>query len=121
MLGANRNGEAIGSVTTTLSCPLTLQLVPLVVEDQHRVELVGWNLAQANVDTEVQSRAQVQGAPDEQTGFGGLRGVQFVLGAVVAATTIGSIGTQAWFAQFVAPERPVDEVTKGGLLRPLPR
>jgi len=100
--------------------PLAIQLVPLVVQDEHRVKLVGRDLARANVDTDVQRRAQVQGAPDEQTGFGCLRGVEFVLGAVVAAAAFRRVRTQAGFAQFIASERPMDEVSQGGLFGPLP-
>ena len=67
------------------------------------------------MDAEVQRRAQVERAPDKQTGFGGLRGVEFVLGAVVTTTAIGRVRTQARFAQLLAPERPMDEVSQGGL------
>ena len=58
--------------------PLAIQQVPFVVEDQHRVELIRPDLVQANVDAQVQRRAQVESAPDEQSGFGGLRGVESV-------------------------------------------
>ena len=101
--------------------PLAIQLVPLVVQDQHCVELVGPDIVQADVDSQVQRRAQIESAPDEQAGFGGLRGVELVLGAVVATATIGRVRTQAGIAQFIAPERPMDEVAQGGLLGPLPR
>ena len=101
--------------------PLAVQLVPFVVQDQHRVELVGRDIVQADVYTEVERRAQVQSAPDEQSGFTGLRGVEFVLRAVVATATLRRVRTEAGIAQFLAPKGPMDEVAKGGLLRPLPR
>jgi len=65
-------------------------------------------------------RAQVESASDQQTGFGGLRGIESVLGAVVATATIGGVRTQARIAQLIAPERPMDEVAQGWLFRPLP-
>jgi len=100
--------------------PLAIQLVPLFIQDQHCVELVRPDIVQADVDAEVECRAQVECAPDEQPGFGGLRGVELVLGAVVATTAIGRVRTQARFAQFIAPERPVDKVSQGWFLGPLP-
>jgi hypothetical protein len=100
--------------------PLAVQLVPFFVQDQHRVEFICPDIVQADVDAEVERRAQVEGAPDKQSGFGGLRGVEPVLGAVVATTAIGRVRTQARFAQFIAPERPMDEVSQGGLFGPLP-
>jgi hypothetical protein len=78
--------------------PLAIQLVPLVVQDQHRVELVSPDIVKADVDSQVQCRAQIEGAPDEQTGFGGLRGIELVLGAVVAPATIRRVRTQARIA-----------------------
>jgi hypothetical protein len=74
------------------------QLVPLVLQDEHCVELIGANVIEADVDTEVERRAQVESAPDEQSGFGGLRGVEFVQRAVVATTTFGRVRTQAGIA-----------------------
>ena len=50
------------------------------------------------MDSQVQCRAQVEGAPDEQAGFGGLRGIELVLGAVVATAAIGRVRTQAGIA-----------------------
>ena len=100
--------------------PLAVQLVPFVVQNEHRVELVGPDIVEADLDSQVQRRAQIEGAPDEQTGFGSLRGVELVLGAVVATSTIGRVRTQAGFAQFVAPQGPIDEVAQGGLFGPLP-
>jgi hypothetical protein len=99
---------------------LAFQQVPFVVEDQHRVKLIRRDLAQPDVDTETQRRAHFQCAPDKQAGFGCLRGVQLVLGAVVATATIGRVRTQAGITEFFAPERPVNEVAQGGLFGPLP-
>ena len=88
------------------------QLVPFVFQDQHGVEFVGPDIVKANVDAEVERGAQIESAPDQQSGLGGLRGVQFVQRAVLAAAAIGRIRTQAGIAQFLPPERPVDEVAK---------
>jgi hypothetical protein len=100
---------------------LAIQLVPFVVQDQHRVELVGRDIVQANLDSQDQCRAQVESASDEQTGFGGLRCIESVLGAVLAPATIRRVGAQTRIAQLIAPECPMDEVAEGGILRPLPR
>jgi hypothetical protein len=78
--------------------PLAIQLVPLVVQDQHRVELVSPDIVQPDVDSQIQCRAQIEGAPDEQTGFGSLRGIELVLGAVVAPASIRRVRTQARIA-----------------------
>jgi hypothetical protein len=78
--------------------PLAIQLVPLVVQDQHRVELVSPDIVQSDVDSQVQCRAQIEGAPDEQTSFGRLRGIELVLGAVVAPASIRRVRTQARIA-----------------------
>jgi hypothetical protein len=72
------------------------------------------------VDAEIERRAQFESAPDEQSGFGGLRGIELVLGAVVATTAAGRVRTQAGVAQFIAPERPMDEVAQRRILGPLP-
>ena len=50
------------------------------------------------MDAEVERRPQVEGAPDEQAGFGGLRGVELVLGAVIAATASRRVRTEAGIA-----------------------
>jgi hypothetical protein len=78
--------------------PLAIQLVPLIVQDQHRVELVSTDIVQPDVDSQVQCRAQIEGAPNKQTGFGSLRGIELVLGAVVAPATIRRVRTQARIA-----------------------
>ena len=72
------------------------------------------------MDSQVQCRAQIESAPDQQTNFGGLRGIELVLRTVVATATIGRIRAQTGFAQFITPERPVDEITQGGSFGPLP-
>ena len=72
------------------------------------------------MDPEFERRAQVESTPNEQSGLGVLCGVEFVLRAVVATATFGRVRTQAWIAQFFAPERPVDEVAQGRILGPLP-
>ena len=100
--------------------PLAVQLVPFFFQDHHCVELVGPDIVEPNMDSQVERRAKVECAPDEQAGFGSLRRVELVLGAVVASAALGRVRTQAGIAQIIAPERPVDEVAKGGLLRPLP-
>jgi hypothetical protein len=78
--------------------PLALQLVPFFVQDQHGVKLVGPEIFEADVDTEIKRSAQFESAADEQSCLGGLRGVEFVLGAVVATTTFGRVRTQAGIA-----------------------
>ena len=100
--------------------PLAIQLAPLFIDDQHRVELIGRDLVQADVDAQVQGRAQVQSAPDEQASFGGLGGIESIERTVTATAALGRFRAQTGIAQFVAPERPMDEVTQGGLFRPLP-
>jgi hypothetical protein len=100
--------------------PLAVQLIPFVVEDHHRVKLVCPDVVQSDVDSKVERRAQVQGAPDQQSELGSLRRIELVKGAVVAPAAVVRVRTQAGVAQFVAPERPVDEVPKRRLLRPLP-
>jgi hypothetical protein len=100
--------------------PLAVQLVPFFVQDHHCVELVGPDIVQPDVDSQVQCRAKVQSAPDEQSGFGSLRCVELVLGAVVATATLRRIRAQAGIAQIVAPQCPMNEIPQGGLLRPLP-
>lgn len=50
------------------------------------------------MDAEVERCAQVEGAPDEQSGFGGLGGVEFVQRAVVAAVAVGGVRAQAGIA-----------------------
>ena len=47
--------------------------------------------------------------------------VEPVLWAVVATLALGRVRTQARIAQFLAPNCPMHEVSKGGPLRPLPR
>ena len=96
-------------------------MVPLVVQDQDCVELVGPDIVKANVDTEIKRRAYIESAPDDQSGFGGLRGVELVLRTVVATTTFERVRTQGGIAYLVAPERPMDEVAEGGSFGPLPR
>jgi hypothetical protein len=73
------------------------------------------------VDTKVERRAQIQSPPDEESGFTGLRDVEFVLWAVIATATLRRVRTKAGIAEFLAPKCPMDEVSEGGLLRPLPR
>jgi hypothetical protein len=100
--------------------PLAVQLVAFFVQDQHCVELISPDIVEADVDSQVERRSQIESAPDEQSGLGGLRSVELVLGAVVATTASGRVRTQAGVAKIVPPKRPVDEVAQGGLLRPLP-
>jgi len=97
------------------------QLVPFVLQDQHGVELVGPDIVKADVDAEIERRAQVESAPDEDSGFRSLRGVQSVERAVIATATFGRVRTQAGIAQLLAPEGPVDEVAEGRIFRPLRR
>ena len=75
--------------------PLSLQLVPLVVEDQHRVKLIGANVIQADMNAEAECGAHVQRASDDQPRFGGLRRLQQVEGAMIATAAIGRVRLKA--------------------------
>ncbi|MCZ2079665.1 MAG: hypothetical protein LC130_32245 [Bryobacterales bacterium] len=103
------------------SCSLALQPISLVFEDEHRVELVGPDVVQTDVETEIQRRPEVERAEDEQSGFARLRRIEIVERAMVAAAAVlRRIGTQPRIAQLFAPEGPVDQEPEGGPLRPLP-
>ena len=45
------------------------QPVPLFFDDQHRVELVGGDLVEADADAELQRRAKIERAANQQTWF----------------------------------------------------
>ncbi len=99
---------------------LALELVPLVVQNPHRDELVGLDLVEADVNAEIERGPQVESAPNQQAGLGGLGRVELVERAMITTPAVGSVRAQTGLAQVVAPECPMDEVTQGGLVRPLP-
>jgi len=74
------------------------QLVPFVVENQHGVELVGPDIVKADVDAEIERRTEVESAPDEDAGFGGLRRVELVQRAMVTAPAFGRVRAQTGIA-----------------------
>ena len=98
----------------------TVQAVTFFFEDEHGEELISSDLIQANPDTQLQCRAKIDGAADEHPRLRGLRGVQSVQRAVVATAAIRRVRAQPRITEFVAPEGPVNEIPKGGLVRPLP-
>lgn len=100
-----------------------LSIETLLVLQQQRSgsELICPYLIEANPHTQFEGSAQVKRAPDEQSRLASLRCIQPVQRTVVtAATVIGRIRAEAGIAQFLAPERPVDQEPEGGPLRPLP-
>ncbi len=99
---------------------LAFEQFAFFVEDPHSVELIRPDIVQADTDSHVERRAEVEGAADQQAGRGVLRFVELVLGAVIAAPAFGRIRAEPGFAQFFAAERPMDEVAQGGLFGPLP-
>ena len=91
--------------------PLAIQLVPLVVEDQHRVELVRPNIIQADVDAQVQCRAQSRARRMSRPASGSARrrvcpGGSGRTGRHRARPDTNPVRT------FIAPERPVDEISQ---------
>ncbi len=99
---------------------LAFEQIAFFVEDPHGVELIRPDLVQADADSHIEGRSEIEGAADQQAGRGVLRFVELVLRAVMAASALGRIRAEAGLAQFLAAERPVDEVAQGGLFGPLP-
>jgi hypothetical protein len=93
--------------------------VPLV-EQQHGEEFIGRDVVQANVDTEVQGRAQGEGPPEQQAVFGSLGRVKLIQWAVIATTAFRRLRAETRVAELLAPQCPMDQVAEGGLLGPLP-
>ncbi len=99
---------------------LAFEQFAFFVENPHGVELIGPDIVQADADSHIQSRAEIEGAADQQAGRGVLRFVELILGAMIAAPALGRIRAEAGLAKFLAAERPMDEVAQGGLFGPLP-
>ena len=100
---------------------LPVQPIAFFFEDQHRVEFVSPHLIEGHVDTQLQCGTQIQRTADKQSRLAGLRRVELVERAVVAAAAVlWRVGTQPWIAQLLAPQGPVDQEPKRGPLRPLP-
>ncbi len=97
-------------------------MLPLGFKDEHGMELIRPDLVEANSDAQLQRRPEIERAPQQQASFGGLRRIELVeRAAVAAAAIVRSVWAEARVAEFVAPERPVNEEPQRGLFGPLPR
>jgi hypothetical protein len=97
------------------------QAVPFLFEHHSGGELIRADFIEAEAEAQLQRGAEIQRSPEEQAGFRGLGGIEFVERAVIAAPAIvGSVGAQPRIAEFLAAERPMNKEPQGGLLRPLP-
>jgi len=101
-------------------CALLLQARLLLFDDQHGVKLICGDLIERQPDAQLQRRSQIERPAQELAGFGRLRCIEAVERAVLAAATLGRIGTKSGVAQLVPPQQPVDQVAQGGPLGPLP-
>ena len=74
------------------------------------------------VNGQFQRAHQIESAPDQQALLRALGCVQPVERAVVAtmAILVRRVLAQARIAQFVAPQRPMNEESEGRIIRPLP-
>ena len=98
---------------------LAVQLFAFVFEDQHRVELIRADVIEAEMDAQLQRRAEIQSAPNEEAGFRRLRPIQLVERTVVApVTVVGRVGTQLRVAEFIPAQGPMNEESQGWLLWP---
>jgi hypothetical protein len=98
---------------------LAIQLFAFVFEDQNRVELIRANVIEGEVDAQLQRCPEIQGAPDEQASFRGLRRIELVERAVITpGAIVWGIRAQAWVAEFVAAQGPVHQKSQGRLLGP---
>lgn len=101
---------------------LALVPIPFFFEDLHRDELVGRNILEGDPDAQLESGAQVESAPDQDSGFRLLCGFEPVQRAVLTPPAVlGRLRAESRFAQLIAPEPPIHEVPERGLLRPLAR
>jgi hypothetical protein len=100
---------------------LPIQLVALLRDDQHGVELVGGDLIKPNGYRQFESAQEIERAPDQQARLRMLGRIELVQRAMVAAAAIGGgVRAEARLAQLLAPQRPVNQESQGGPLRPLP-
>ena len=98
---------------------LAVQLFAFVFEDQHRVELIRANVIEAEVYAQLERGAEVQSAPDEESGLRRLRPVEPVERAVVTSpAVVGGVGTERRIAEFVSAQGPVNQESQGWLLGP---
>lgn len=97
-----------------------LVAIPLFFEDLHRHEFIRPDLIEGDPDAEFQCRAQIERAPDQDSGLAVLRFIDLVQRAVAAPLPIRSIRAELRIAELVPPERPVDEIAERGTVRPLP-
>ena len=110
-----------GSMKKHKGCCFPLALVLLFLECQHRVELVCGNLVERDPDAQLQRGPEIEGTPEQKPGLGILRRIELVQRAVVAAASVvRCIRAQLRVTELLAPQRPVDQESQGGLLRPLP-
>jgi hypothetical protein len=89
---------------------LAIQLVALLGDDQHGVELVGGDLIKAKGYWQFEGAHELERAPDQQARLGVLGSVEPVQRAMVtAAAIVGRIRAEARLAQVLAPQRPVNQ------------
>ncbi len=100
---------------------LPLHQVSSIFKRCHGEELIGPDLVERDPNAQLQRRSEIERAPQQQACLGGLRGVEAVQRAVIAAAAIvRSVKAEAGVAEFIAPECPVNQEPQGGPLRPLP-
>lgn len=100
---------------------LPVELLPLVFNYEHGHELIRPDLVEADSDAQFQRRPEIERATQEQPSLGRLRGVESVERAVVTtAAIVGSVGAEAGVAEFLAPQRPMNQKSQGGFFGPLP-
>ena len=101
--------------------PFPIEPLLLLFQHHQRSKLIGPDLIEADPNTQLQRRPQIERAPQQQTRLGGLRRIELVQRAVVApAAIVRSVLAEAGVAEFVAAERPMNQEPQGGLFRPLP-
>jgi hypothetical protein len=100
---------------------LAVQCVAFLLQYHQRLELVRANLIEADLDAQFQHRPEIQRAAQEQTHLGRLRRVQFGQRAMVTTPTIvRSVRAEAGVAEFLEPQRPMNQESQGGFFGPLP-
>ncbi len=76
---------------------------------------------EADTHPQLQRCPEIDGAPDEHSSFGRLRGIELVQRAVVAPPTIiRRIMTEPRVAKLIPVQCPVNQESQGGLIGPLP-
>jgi hypothetical protein len=98
-----------------------VQRITLLFQRHQRLELVRADLIEADSDAQLQRRPKVERAAQQQTRLGGLRRVQPVQRAVVAAAAIvRSVWAEAGVTEFRPAQGPVNQEPQGGFFGPLP-